>query len=468
MNVSKINIINSNKSGASLFRGEAPFSDKNRKETQKKSDATKFLYGAGIVSAGILAAACAGRAGLFSKSLKAASKEASDVVKSKKVPAELVDKRIPTPAEEKIIPMDLPREERMKPRRINPDDYKYSISYSKYDDSAIDVEKAAYFTNIMTRIQRMSYENQFHEFKGYLNFIKTLDAESLNRSILFTLGSFKRDNNIRFAKEALNFAKENPAYKNVILSNLVSYSPDWNFSRELSDSKFARTENLAKRYDRHIENIITIRKLMTESGLKCDEHAKLKNRQDWIDIGGYGGNRYMLGFQYSERLPEVRKAAFEYDIMNGLSKKEAENLIKQLKASDSVIVHKSVEELAEDLKKSGIPAERAKSLVTQLSEETAQLRKKHSEYFEEFQRDSRIPEEKLNAYEEKVKALYSKDALPESYKELAKYGISRKSAEMIVNQLNSKHKLSKTQQNYGMTLDEMIKKIANAILPAKS
>ena len=65
MNVSKINVLNVNKTGVSLFRGDTPVSENDKKDNSKTTNATKFLYGAGIVSAGILAAALAARAGLF-------------------------------------------------------------------------------------------------------------------------------------------------------------------------------------------------------------------------------------------------------------------------------------------------------------------------------------------------------------------------------------------------------------------
>ena len=462
MNVSKINVLNVNKMGVSLFRGDTPVSSNDKKEKQTTTGATKFMYGAGIVSAGILATALAARAGLLAKIFNKISKgadDASDALNS-------IKKFDPGPeviAKEKVIPMDLPRAERMKAREIDPEKLKYYTDYSKFNRVKTKGQKAAFFTNCMNRINNMSYEEQFDEFQGFLKFIKTLDPESVKNKILFTLGKFKRDNNERFAKEALEFAKENPAYKNTILSNLVAYETDGNFARELASTWFHKTDNLAKRYDKHIDNIINIRKLLTQSGLKCDEPTRLKNRQDWIDIGYHSPNTYMLGFQYSEKAPEIRKAAFEYDMMNGISKDEAEFLIKQLSEKDTSIIQKSVKELASELQTKGVPQERAEALINQLNSETLELYKKEAEYLKDFSIDNTTKEmqEKLNA---QLTQLYSDENMPASYKELSSYGISKGRAKLMVRELNSKITESVTQKTYGMTLDEMIDKINKSVV----
>ena len=456
MNVSKINVLNVNKTGVSLFRGDTPVSENDKKDNSKTTNATKFLYGAGIVSAGILAAALAARAGLFSK-------KAASAVNNSQTP---VKKRVPSPeiiVEEKVIPLDPPREERLKAREVVQENLQYFIDYSKFGNAKTEGQKAAFFTNCMNRINNMSYEEQFDEFQGFLKFIKTLEPESVKNKILFTLGRFKRDNNERFAKEALDFAKENPAYKNTILSNLVAYETDGNFARELAGTWFHKTDNLAKRYDKHVDDLIKIRKLLTETGLKSDERTRLKNRQDWINIGYHSPNTYMLGFQYSERAPEIRKAAFEYDIMHGLSKDEAASLIDQLKAADTSITHKTIEELSENLQTHGVPKDRAASLINQLNDETAQLRQKEIEYLQGFSTDD-VSKEKQEELRGLLEKLYSDDALPASYIERAGYGISKDEAKLMVRQLNSQITVSETQKTYGMTLDEMIEKINKAVI----
>ena len=462
MNVSKINVFNTNKMGVSLFRGDTLVSENDKKDTSKTTNATKFLYGAGVVSAGILAVSLAARAGLFSKLAKKAGKDANELAEAKPK----VQKRTPCPeiiVEEKTFPMDAPREERLKKREIVPEKLQYFIDYSKFGNAKTEVQKAAFFTNCMNRINNLSYEEQFEEFQGFLKFIKTLDPESVKNKILFTLGKFKRDNNERFAKEALDFAKENQAYKNTILSNLVAYETDGNFARELASTWFHKTDNLAKRYDKHVDNLINIRKLLTKSGMKCDERTRIKNRQDWINIGYHSPNTYMLGFKYSEKAPEIRKAAFEYDMMNGISKSEAEFLIKQLSEKDTFVVQKSVKELSSELQTHGVPAERAEALINQLNSETLELRKKEAEYLKDFSTDNATKEmqEKLR---EQLTNLYADENLPESYKELAGYGISRKQADFMIRELNSTITKSETQNMYGMTLDEMINKINNSIV----
>ena len=168
MNVSKINVLNVNKTGVSLFRGDTPVSENDKKDNSKTTNATKFLYGAGIVSAGILAAALAARAGLFSK-------KAASAVNNSQTP---VKKRVPSPeiiVEEKVIPLDPPREERLKAREVVPEKLQYFINYSKYGKAKTEGQKAAFFTNCMNRINNMSYEEQFDEFQGFLKFIKTLE-----------------------------------------------------------------------------------------------------------------------------------------------------------------------------------------------------------------------------------------------------------------------------------------------------
>ena len=113
--------------------------------------------------------------------------------------------------------------------------------------------------------------------------------------------------------------------------------------------------------------------------------------------------------------------------------------------------------------RSSVIRSRAASLINQLNDETAQLRQKEIEYLQGFSTDD-VSKEKQEELRGLLEKLYSDDALPASYKELAGYGISKDEAKLMVRQLNSQITVSETQKTYGMTLDEMIEKINKAVI----
>ena len=432
MNVSKISILNVNNSGVSLFKGDTPaLSEQQEKPKDKKNIATKFLYGAGAVSAGILVAALAARAGLFSKS-KNIIDDVSGLTDRIKDDLLRFDSK---PVEKRVIPMFGEQQDRIKTGAVNldkiksvidyskfakyktqseqtqffeniyssleklsyenqyeefgyfldflkrqkPSDIKvkinfnidnykrdnkfrisrklmefsnqkpeynthlkdfiakannYFVDYSKYSSCITDGQKAGFFTNTENKIRKMPRDIQIEEFSNYLNFLKTLDPKDTEGQVLFRIGRYS--DNYEIAKRSVQFAKDNPDMQDKILSNLISYEPDEDFARDLAYANFYRADHLAQRYDMNIDNIIKIRNLLIDSGLKCNKNTQMKNRHDWIEMGMPTSNNYMLGFQYSSRLPELRKAAFEYDLMNGITEKDADILIKKLSADISV------------------------------------------------------------------------------------------------------------------------------------
>jgi len=201
--------------------------------------------------------------------------------------------------------------------------------------------QAVFFTNTDTKISQMPYEKQVEAFKEYLDFIKTLEPEQIKYSIIFTPGRYNGDNNVKIAEEAIKFAKENPDYNDTIVSNLVAYKSNDGFINELLShhlnfkyDNISGCESEKARFcagiDRHLDIIIQIRKMLSGSGLRCDENTRLKNRQDWLVTGSSPINRYAGMFRMGNRMPELRAVAFEYDMKQGLSAKEADELIKTL------------------------------------------------------------------------------------------------------------------------------------------
>ena len=205
--------------------------------------------------------------------------------------------------------------------------------------------RSAVFTNSDNLIARKPKEKQVEEFKKYLDFLKFIGIDRVKNSILFKLGKFSQDekinNNIKMAEEAINFAKKNPEFNDIIVDNLIAYEPDTNFAKELVYNKFGaiklnhenkEIEEYTNRYNNHVDTIIQLRKMLTASGLKCDAKARLKNRQDWFNIQEPSINKYTLGFQFSPKISDIRYAAFEYDMKQGITKDEADMMIKHLTA----------------------------------------------------------------------------------------------------------------------------------------
>lgn len=588
MNVSKINVLNVNKTGVSLFRGDTSVHSETDNKKNKTSSSTKFLYGAGIVSAGIIVAALAGRAGLFSKTAKNASENVSqetseivDKVKDVLQNREIV-KQIPAKFTTAEVPIRPPRAERLKANAIDTEALKANINYSKYAKAVTPEKKEAFFKEIVSRIYNMTYEEQYEEleqffkfikrlepeevkfpivlsslkrdnavrfmrdivkftdenpnykdvfkktyltladnltdiskhsddfgkeireavfgpaagshgvkaafftnterkiasmpydekvseFKKYLEFIKTLEPKDIENHVLFTPGKFDWDKNVEIAKEAIEFVKVNPQYKDTIVNNLLAYEPDMDFAKKLTYAKFQRTDALAVHYDKHVDNIITIRKLLTQSGLKCDENTRMKNRQDWLDIGLHTPNQYTLGFQYSPRLPEIRRAAFEYDMMNGISQKEADVMIKKLSA-DKTVVKKELSVILDELVKDGIPKDKSESILKNILENKDLIKKRNYSAYNEM---SKLNIEDKKAYEtarQLIVEQVAKDVkvinknISNMYSELKKLGVSQEKTDYIIEQLASNLTQTKTEKLYGLTLNQMIEKINAAVV----
>lgn len=588
MNVSKINVLNVNKTGVSLFRGDTPVYSQTDDKKAKTPSSTKFLYGAGVVSAGIIAAALAGRAGLFSKTAKKMSETVSqetseivDTVKDVLKDREIV-KQIPAKFITAEVPIRPPRAERLKANAIDTEALKANINYSKYSKAVTPEKKDAFFKEIVSRINNMTYEEQYEElqqffkfinglkpeeikfpidlnslkrdnavrfmrdivkftdenpnykdvfiktyvdaadnltnlskcsgeignelreavfgtkagshgikaaffsntenkiaampynekvseFKKYLEFIKTLEPKDIENHILFTPGKFDWDKNVEIAKEAIEFVKVNPQYKNTIVNNLLSYEPDLDFAKKLAYAKFKRTDDLAVHYDKHVDNIISIRKLLTQSGLKCDENARMKNRQDWLDIGLHTPNQYTLGFQYSQRLPEIRRAAFEYDMMNGISRKEADEMIKRL-SSDRSIVKKELNVLVDELVKEGIPKDKSESLLKGILEYKDAIKKRNVSAYDEI---SNLHIEDKKAYDTARQLIVEQAAkdinaiqnrLNNTYREFKNLGITEDKTDYILKQLTSNLTITETERLYGLTLNQMIEQINAAVV----
>ena len=332
-----------------------------------------------------------------------------------------------------------------------------SSNYSRYELAKTPAEKAAFFTNTERKIQNLKGDVQLKEFDRYLEFIKTLDFKESDRYILFTLGKYDGENNIEIAKKAIQFIKDNPQYKNQILSDLIAYEPDSDFSRSLVYSGFGYKNEYKGAYDFHVDNIIKIRNLLTESKINCDNVNRLKNRQDWIDIKFPTANRYMLGFQYSPRISEIRKAAFEYDLMQGITKEDADFMIERL-SSDTSVAKKTINEVIEELKADNIKTDNVESLFNSLIENSKKVNKKISELQKPDINKDDI--EKQIIFDNNLAAKINSKI----YEDLEKIGIDRQRAEKIYQSLISTKEHTDTEIKYGMSLNEMIEKIKAAVI----
>lgn len=319
--------------------------------------------------------------------------------------------------------------------------------------------RAAFFTNSENYIAKQSPENQLAEFKKYLEFIRTIDAEQVRDSILFIPGKYAGENNIKIAQEAIDFAKNNPQYKDTIMSNLVAYEPDAAFGLRLTGCQFKLDANDYE-YNMHAENIINIRKMLMDSGLVCDEKTRMKNRKDWFDIGLPSPNQYMLGFQYSPKAADIRRVAFEYDIKQGLTRAEADELIEVLSADNS-IKKRSMSDILEELKKENISSDKAQNLFNQLIENKSKIRQKIAEV-----NWSMVAEDKrqitMNWLENCIDEINSDS--DKIYQEFEQIGVERKRAETLLRALTTPVERTNTEIKYGMTLKEMIEKINNSVI----
>lgn len=433
MNVSKINILNVNKTEISPFRGEVSVSENNKQRNKSK----EFLYGAGVVSAGILAVALAARAGLFAKILS----KNSDKVKPTKLNSDIRETKPPVKIvkiQEEFSTRSILDDyaERFAEDEIDPLRLKSIFDYTKFDINSDSFTQSKFYSQITSELQKMSYEDQYDEFKflmeflgnsdssklkgtvhidfngfkrdnaekckkeftalldkkpelkdtifrkymlqkylegcnyetfdklsnygeraafftntfnkiiksgdnldsefnKFLDFIKTLQPEKIKNAILFTIGSFPTNKNLDIAKKVISFAKENPQYSDVMVRRLLAYTPDFDFSEKLANAKFRPYQEIQWSYDTHVENMINIRRELLNSGLKCDKTTRQLLRDDWLNPDDCFYNKFNLAFQYSPRLPEVKKVSFEYDISHGLTENEAEELIETITANNN-------------------------------------------------------------------------------------------------------------------------------------
>ena len=320
--------------------------------------------------------------------------------------------------------------------------------------------RAAFFTNSENYIAKQSPENQVGEFKKYLDFIRSIDAEQVKDSILFIPGKFAGENNLKIAQEAINFAKNNPQYKDTIVSNLVSYEPDAAFALRLSGSKF-RLDAGDYEYNMHADNIIKIRRMLMDSGLVCDTKTRLKNRQDWLDQGFSSVNQYMLGFQYSPKITDIRRAAFEYDMKQGITRAEADEFIEMLTSADTIIKKRSMADVLEELNKENIPSDKAQNLFNQLIENKSRVRQKAAEVDW-----SQVAEDKIQPTTEWLENSIAEinSGSDKVYQEFEQMGLSRERAETMLQALTTPIEHTNTELKYGMTLDEMIAKINNSVI----
>ena len=454
MNVSKINIFNVKRQGVSPFGGDTPNVVNNRElweqQEERSEKATKFLKGAGIVSAAILVVAYAGRAGVFRnigrkkvepEVVKPAVEEVKETIEEIFARKEPV-KQIPATFSVQKVPVEGERSERLKRTSVNMEKLAELFDFSTYKKCKNDADKvaflipqyikfisglapeeldvsflshnlkrdnferyiisisefagqhpeytevfkdakvrfannyvnytrqtdnldkevrniifppvtnseyqcapyrAAFFTNSDNLIARKPKDKQVEEFKKYLDFLKFIGVDRVKNSILFTLGKFakddKIDNNIKMAGEAIEFVKKNPEFNDVIVDNLVAYELDDDFAKQLVYNNFGakkmnhenkEIEEYTNRYNNHIDTIIQLRKMLTAAGLKCDEKTRMKNRQDWFNVKEPSINKYTLGFQFSPKIADIRYAAFEYDMKQGITREEADMMIKHL------------------------------------------------------------------------------------------------------------------------------------------
>lgn len=454
MNVSKINILNTHKTGVSPFRGDTPVYENNIKQKDKSKE---FLHGAVVVSAGILAVALAGRAGVFSKFLQKSDKSnkikiepdalknnpVAEIVKTKESFSRKTLDEIPAAGicDDEINPLILKSKFDYTKFDINSDtktqsefyqqitselhnlsyeeqyeEFKFLLEFLENSDSSKlkgtvpfsfynfkrdnasrcknelialvdrkpelgdlfrknveliyreggnyrffnrlknDTDKAVFFTNTFNKILK-SGDNLEPEFDKYLDFIKTVPADDIKYNILFIPGQFPIDKNLDMAKKVMAFAKENPEYKDIMVKHLLKYEADWDFNMKLAYAKFHPNDEIQGAYDKHVENVINIRKELMASGLKCDEGARRILRNDWLNTGDYLQNQFNLGFQYSPRLPEIKKISFEYDLSHGLTRNEADEIIKTItarhttwdKSKMDVVMGMKLEEMVEKI-----------------------------------------------------------------------------------------------------------------------
>lgn len=412
MKISKVNTFNTNKQTILSFQNGTVSSAQQENEKHNKNS-KNFLNGALIVSAGILAVAIAAKHGVFAKKTSKVAEELSD----KKVDLDVLKNNsiVKNKKTEEIltgVPVNA-----TKQHEINPLAFETNIDYTKFDIEADKTQQHKFFKNFADSLYRMSYEDQFDEFKylinyldkqdtskiktsininygnlkrdnrnrfiqsfkeltqdkpeiqkifqitdgekaanftnifnnicksngntlddafgDYLSFLKMFSPEELTNKVLFTPGRFPLEENVKMVKKAIQFAIDNPDYNDVIVRNLIRYETPNDFASSLANKNFHPGDD-HKRYDKHVENIIEIRNLLTSAGLKCDEKGRIINRKDWLNNGVDLVNQFTLGFQHSHNIANIKKSAFEYDMMNGLTREEADEMIEILTSRNDI------------------------------------------------------------------------------------------------------------------------------------
>ncbi len=322
---------------------------------------------------------------------------------------------------------------------------------------------AAFFTNSENYIVKQSPERQVEEFKNYLEFIKNLGSERVKNSILFIPGKYADENNVKIAEEAINFAKNNPEFKDTITRNLIAYEPDHSFSiskKDLSHKEIFEMDINNPRYIMHADNIMKIRKMLMDSGIVLSEDVRLKNRQDWLAIGMPTSNHYMDVFQYSSKIVDMRRAAFELDMKQGITRAEADEMIDILSA-DTSVKKRSMSDILEELKKENISSDKAQNLFNQLIENKSKVRQKIAEV-----NWSMVAEDKRQTTVDWLENCIDEinSGSDKIYQEFEQMGLTRKRAETMLRALTTSIERTNTEVKYGMTLDEMIAKINNSVI----
>lgn len=369
MQITGINLINTYNKRVLPFRGDTLNSEKSLQQvpqkiadnatTKKKSDnASKFLIGSLSGGAALVALALAAKHGLLGKTVKgwvagaenivenagAKSDIKSDIKIDIKVGEDILPKKpepvaaLPDSTEGSLtkpivekIPLYENRQAKI-PKLPEPPLPKKTLE-EEFKDFKTDGQIAAFFTDYHRLFEGVNVDKQVQRYDDYLKFIKeNVSPEVARKHIIFSIGRFAGDNNVKIAEKTIEFAKQNPQFEKSVLDNLLSYECHPNFNSELAKHWFGRPDHLASQIDTHMDNLIKIRTMLLNSGLKCDDFSRLKARKDWLNIDYHTPNTFLIGFQYNTRMPEFKQAAFKYDMMNGIDKETADKMIKMVSA----------------------------------------------------------------------------------------------------------------------------------------
>ena len=331
MFVGKINSINFHNQRVSSFQGDTLNNNKSEK-TETREISTKLLLGvlgasAAVMGTAYLLGSRAGRKHL----VKNARRTVEEVNKLPDVPVAAPNPQKPI-LHDKFPVNSLAQQEFYK-------------SFPSIPEFISEGVLSAYFSKMQLKISELPQIKQLSEFKKYLEFLKMFPPEKLENKILFTPGKFKNyhkfDMNIEVAKAAIDFAKENPKYQQAILSNLLDYEMQFKYHETFEKYGYipkSGDNSIKKMLDSHMNNAITIRKMLTENGLKCNERLRLRARADWADTfyppqtvtnsegkeialprtRFHGPNNFKIGFQNHPDIKKYQKAALDYDIMHGI------------------------------------------------------------------------------------------------------------------------------------------------------